>query len=72
MKKVLFPLIFLFAIGFTSCTKCATCRIVTSSYQTIHEEFCGTNSEVDEFIDGYKEQAKDLTTIGARAECTVE
>jgi len=62
----------LFALGFTSCKKCATCKIVTATYETIPQEKCGTSSEVDDFVDGYKKQATQISTIGARAECTFD
>lgn len=69
MKKLVFPLIFILAVGFSSCQKCATCKIITATYETFPEEKCGTSAEVDDFIKEKQKQASQLPDIGARAEC---
>ncbi len=70
MKKIIFPLLFILALGFTSCKKCATCIIKSATFTTPEEEFCGTSDEVDAFIQEQKDKAMNNGTIGARAECT--
>ncbi len=71
MKKAAFILCAVLALGFVSCKKCMTCRVVAgSSYSSYPEEKCGTQSQLDEFEDMYKDLAKDSPHVGARAECT--
>jgi len=69
MKKLVYLSVIFVAFGFTSCKECTTCKIVTSTYETPPEEFCGTDVEVSDFEQKYQDQALAIHNIGARAEC---
>ncbi len=69
MKKLFYLAVIVTAFGFTSCKECTTCKIITSTYETPEEEFCGTELEVSDFEQEYQDQAMAIHNIGARAEC---
>ena len=61
------------ATGFVSCKKCMTCQVVAGSgFSTSPEEMCGSQSDIDEFEELYKERALESSHTGARADCTTK
>ncbi len=70
MKRLLFLLVAMSAFFLSSCTVCTTCQIKAGDfYQSVPDEFCGTESEVQDFEDDYAKQAEELSIDNARAYC---
>ena len=70
MKKVLVILSLAAVIVFPSCKKCTTCQIKAGSvYESVPEEYCGTEKQVNDFEEDYQIRAENLGITGARAYC---
>ncbi|MBT3207942.1 MAG: hypothetical protein HN704_05455 [Bacteroidetes bacterium] len=66
-KKPLVALIFVFFLFyFSSCKKCTTCEIqnVNGETEAAYDEFCGTNTEIENFIDDLEISAEQLGGVG--------
>lgn len=71
MKKVIFAVIAIAAISFTSCKKCTTCgydyTLNGVKYTDMKEEVCGKKKEIED----YKAQCETLaSTYGVKCTCT--
>jgi hypothetical protein len=75
MKKTALFLLVVLVTGFYSCKKCTTCQITNhNTFTSYPEEYCGTESEVNNFEKDYEKKALELQTIspdyiGVVAEC---
>ncbi|HBF87436.1 MAG TPA: hypothetical protein DDX39_02250 [Bacteroidales bacterium] len=74
MKKIIFLIVIISSVSFSSCRKCANCSYTYTDeygveYSYSYDEYCNTKKDVENFEIMVKNQAEDL---GGTHDCDIE